>query len=156
VPEFWLSFGTVTYIEVAPLAGYHITDRLSVGLGPHYIYQSRKAVYGLAPFQTHIYGFKGFVRFAVLTHAEEYLPVNIFSDLFIHAEYEGLSLEKRIFDPAGGTGRFLYQGFLVGGGLSQRLGMNNSISLMVLWDLNESSKSPFSNPVFRVGFNTYF
>ena len=44
VPELWLSFGTRTYIELAPLVGYHINNRLSVGLGPHYIYQSQRAL----------------------------------------------------------------------------------------------------------------
>ena len=53
-------------------------------------------------------------------------------------------------------GRFLYQGFLVGGGLSQRIGMYNSVSFMVLWDINESTYTPYSNPVFRIGFNVFF
>jgi hypothetical protein len=155
VPEFWLSFGTVTYIEVAPLVGYHINDRLAVGLGPHYIYQSRKESPFFPAYQTHVFGVKGFARFALITHAEEYLPINLFNDLFVHVEYEGMSLESRIYDPNQGKDRFIYHAILVGGGLSQRIGLYNSISFMVLWDLNESSRSPYSNPVFRIGFNTY-
>ena len=157
IPEFWLSFGSTTYIEVAPLVGYHVMDRLVVGLGPHYLYQNHKAtpVYPYS-YQTHVFGLKGFARFALITNAEEFLPVNLFSDLFVHMEYEGMSLEKSIYHYQGGEGRFLYHGFLVGGGISQRLGPYNSISLMMLWDLNETSSSPYANPVFRVGFNTYF
>jgi hypothetical protein len=157
VPEFWLSFGTSTYIEVAPLVGYHVFERLAVGAGPHYIYQSRKATPSFPySFETHIYGLKGFARFAVLTHAEQFLPVNLFNDLFVHVEYEAMSLEKDIYYQAGDEGRFLYHAFLAGAGFTQRIGMYNAISFMVLWDLNESSSSPYSNPIFRVGFNTYF
>ena len=159
VPELWLSFGTSTYIEVSPLLGYHINDRLAVGIGPHYIFQSqRETIYYPVAYQTHIFGLKGFARFAFITRAEEYLPINIFSDLFVQVEYDGLSLEKAYFYAPSfpDEGRFIYQGFLVGGGISQRVGLFNSVSIMVLWDLNESSRSPFTNPVFRIGFNTYF
>ncbi len=159
VPELWLTFGTKTYIEAAPLVGYHVSDRFSVGLGPHYLYQSQKATaYYPFSYQTHAFGLKGFARFALLTHAEEYLPINLFSDLFAHVEYEGISLEKAYYYAPNypDDGRFVYQGFLVGGGFSQRVGMYNSISFMALWDLNASSRSPYTNPVFRIGFNTYF
>jgi len=159
IPEFWLSFGTSTYIEVAPLIGYHVNDRLTVGLGPHYIFRSQKSTpYYPYSFQTHVYGLKGFARFALITNAEQFLPINLFSDLFVHVEYEGMSLEKvHYYSPSyPDDGRFIYQGFLVGGGFSQRVGMFNSISFMILWDLNESSQSPYSNPVFRIAFNTYF
>ena len=159
VPELWLSFGSMTYVEVAPLVGYHVTDRLAVGLGPHYIFQSQKATsYYPYAYQTHVFGLKGFARFALFTHAEEFLPINLFSDLFAHVEYEGMSLEKQYYyaPTYPDDGRFIYQGFLVGGGINQRIGLYNSISIMVLWNLNESTRSPYSNPVFRVGFNAFF
>lgn len=158
VPEFWLSVGNRSYIEIAPLVAYHLTHRLSVGLGPHYIYQSRKET-PLFPYsyRTHLYGAKGFARFAPITNAEQFLPVSLFSELFLHAEYEAISLEKAYFyAPAyPDEGRFIYQGFLVGAGLSQRMGPLSSISIMVLWDLNESSRSPYSNPILRFAFNIY-
>jgi hypothetical protein len=157
VPEFWLSFGSTTYIEVVPMVGYHALERLVVGAGPHYIYQSVK-VSPVNPYsyETHVFGLKGFVRFALITNAEQFLPVNLFSDLFVHLEYEGMSLEKNIYYQPGDQGRFIYHCFLVGGGFNQRIGMYNSVSFMVLWDVNETTMSPYSNPVFRVGFNTYF
>jgi hypothetical protein len=159
IPEFWISFGSLTYIDVAPMVGYHILDRLSVGLGPHYIFQSQKAT-SLYPYayQTHVFGLKGFARFALLTNAERFLPINLFSDLFVHVEYEGMSLEKQYYyaPTYPEDGRFIYQGLLIGGGFTQRIGMYNSFSFMVLWNLNESTRSPYSNPVFRLGFNTFF
>jgi hypothetical protein len=79
IPEFWLSFGTSTFIELAPMLGYHVSDRLIVGLGPHYIYQSLKAT-PLYPYSylTHIFGLKAFARFALITHAEEFLPIFLY------------------------------------------------------------------------------
>lgn len=158
IPELWLSFGTTTYIEVSPMVGYHPIDRLAVGLGPHYIYQSHKATPTFPyAYQTHSYGLKGFARFYVITNAEEWLPIRLFSELFVHAEYEGLSLEKAYYvPPYTEDGRYIYRGLFLGGGLSQRIGMFSSVSLTVLWDVNESSISPYSNPIFRIGFNAYF
>lgn len=158
VPELWLSFGSTTYIDIAPMVGYHVLDRLTMGLGPHYIYQSSNANSSISyDYSTHIYGIKSFVRLALITNAEEFLPINLFSELFAHMEYEGLSLEEEYFvPPYTGDGRYIYHGILVGGGLSQRIGMYNSVSFTVLWDINQMTVSPYSNPVFRVGFNTYF
>jgi len=158
VPEFWLSFGTSTYIEVAPLIAYHLTDRLSLGLGPHYIFQSQKANYIYSqPYSTHIYGGKIFSRYSIIRHAEDFLPVKIFNELFIHAEYEAISLEYKVFGTTGDptSGRFVLNNYMVGGGFTQRVGMHNAITFMILWNLNESYYSPYSNPIFRIGFNAY-
>ena len=158
IPEIWLSFGTRTYIDLAPMVGYHALDRLALAVGPHYIFQTQNAnAYYPTSYQTHAYGLKGFVRLSIITNAEEFLPINLFSELFVHAEYEGLSLEKAYYvPPYNEEGRYIYNGFLIGGGLSQRVGIRNSVSFTILWDINEMTISPYSNPIFRVGFNTFF
>jgi hypothetical protein len=158
IPEIWLSFGTRTYIDLAPMLGYHVMNRLAIAIGPHYIFQTQNAnAYYQSSYQTHAYGLKGFARFSLITNAEEFLPINLFSELFVHVEYEGLSLEKAYYvPPYTEEGRFVYNGFLVGGGLSQRVGMHNSVSFTILWDINEMTVSPYSNPIFRVGFNAFF
>lgn len=158
IPEIWLSFGTRTYIDLAPMVGYHVLDRLALALGPHYIFQTQNAnAYYPNSYQTHAYGLKGFARFSLITNAEEFLPINLFSELFVHVEYEGLSLEKAYYvPPYNEEGRYIYNGFLVGGGLSQGVGIHNSVSFTILWDINEMTVSPYSNPIFRVGFNTFF
>ena len=108
-------------------------------------------------YHTHSYGLKGFARFALITHAEEFLPIKLFSEVFVHAEYEGLSLERKYYvPPYNESGRYLYRGLLLGGGFSQRIGVYNSVSFTILWDINESTITPYSNPILRVGFNTYF
>jgi hypothetical protein len=65
-----------------------------------------------------------------------------------------MSLEDDYY--ATDSNREIYNLFLVGAGFNQRLGIYNSVSFMVLWDINETSRSPYSNPIFRIGFNTYF
>ncbi len=40
--DIGLSFGSITYIKIAPSVGYRITDRLTAGLGPIYIYEKYK------------------------------------------------------------------------------------------------------------------
>jgi hypothetical protein len=157
VPEFWLSFGSSTYIDIAPMIGYHALERLVIGAGPHYTYRSVKVSPGYPfAYETHAFGLKGFGRFALITNAEQFLPINLFSDLFVHIEYEGMSLEKNIYFLPTDQGRFIYHGILLGGGVNQRLGMYNSVSFMILWNVNDSYVSLYSNPVFRVGFNAYF
>jgi len=158
IPEIWLSFGTRTYIDLAPMVGYHVLDRLALALGPHYIFQTQNAnAYYPTSYRSHAYGLKGFARFSLITNAEEFLPINLFSELFVHVEYEGLSLEKAYYvTPYNDDGRYIYNGFLIGGGLSQRVGIHNSVSFTILWDINEMTVSPYSNPIFRVGFNTFF
>jgi len=159
IPELWLSFGSRTYIELGPLVGYHVNDRLSVGVGPHYIYSSQKATpsYPYA-YETHTFGIKSFGRFSLITNAEQFLPIKLFNDLFVHVEYEALSMESAYAAPPGSSdgSRFLYHALLIGGGFNQRVGMYNSVSFTVLWDVNGTSSSPYSNPIFRVGFNTFF
>ena len=158
IPEVWMSFGTRTYIDLAPMVGYHVLDRLAFAIGPHYIYQTQKAnAYYPYDYQTHAYGLKGFARFSLITNAEEFLPIKLFSELFVHLEYEGIKKEKAYYvPPYNEDGRYIYNGFLVGGGLAQRVGIHNSVSFTILWDINELTVSPYSNPIFRVGFNTFF
>ena len=159
IPELWLSFGSRTYIELGPLVGYHVNDRLVVGLGPDYIYSSQKAspAYPYS-YESHSFGLKGFGRFSLITNAEEFLPIKLFNDLFVQVEYEALSMENAYSAPPGSPdqGRFIYHAILLGGGFNQRVGMYNSVSFTVLWDINGTSLSPYSNPIFRVGFNTFF
>ena len=158
IPEIWLSFGSRTYIELGPLVGYHVNDRLVVGLGPHYIYQNQKAspAYPYA-YESHSFGLKGFGRFSLITNAGEFLPIKLFDDLFVHVEYEAMSLENSYSLPGSpDSDRFIYNALLLGGGFNQRVGMYNSISFTVLWDVNGTVYSPYSNPIFRVGFNTFF
>ncbi len=89
VPEFWLSFGSSTYIDIAPMIGYHALERLVIGAGPHYTYQSVRVSPGYPfAYETHAFGLKGFGRFALITNAEQFLISHLkIQSLFLLSQY---------------------------------------------------------------------
>jgi hypothetical protein len=132
-----LQFGNQTYVEVAPLVGYRITERLIAGIGLKYIYykfDDRYLVYS-----DHLYGGGPFARYL------------IFEELFVHVEHEVLNM--RVYDYLTRTfQRKNISSVFVGGGYRQMIGDNSAIELMLLYNINESINSPYINPIFRVGF----
>ena len=153
--NFGLSFGNTTSIVVSPLAGFRVTPRLSSGLGIRYEYF--KSNYpGSVPYDTHIFGGSIFSRYMFIQNISEALGLGGFNaGLFLHGEYEMLSLESRYFDMANpdSDGRFGLHSVLVGGGIYQPIGARAGFLITVLWNLNESYNSIYSNPVIRFGFN---
>ncbi len=133
-----LQFGTQTYIDVSPLIGYKITDRFSSGIGVTYIYYRYKD--NVYSYNTNIYGGRVFSRY--------FFTENIFG----HAEFEVLNMEllstnnyqyyrKNIYTP------------MIGAGYIQRFSNQSGIYLLLLYNLNDSAESPYSNPIIRIGFN---
>jgi hypothetical protein len=153
--NFGLQFGTVTDIEISPLAGIYLTPRLAVGPGIRYEYF--KSNYpGYVPYDTHIYGGTVFARYMVIRDMSKAVGLGLNFGLFGHAEYEMLSLESRYFQigaPPDAEGRFYLHSILLGGGVYQPIGRRGGFLIMVLWNLNETANSPYSNPIFRIGFN---
>lgn len=158
VPETGLWFGTYTNIEVAPQLGYHITDRLSVGAGPHYSFYQNNNPYSPVNFSTHIWGIKSFTRLSLIREAPEILPFYLFDELFAHVEYERTSLENQFFNapsyPA--EGRFWTDYYYIGAGISQRIRGYTSYSILLLWNLNDTFNSLHRNPNYRIGLSIYF
>lgn len=134
--NFGLMFGTITYVELSPLIGYRITDKLSVGPGVSYIYLQDNRF----DLSTNIYGGRLFARY------------NITDYLFGHGEYEVLNRES----PYSLDGRVNVTSIFIGGGYRQRLGANSFLSIMGLWNLNDSEYSIYRNPIIRMGFSTGF
>ena len=151
--NFGLQLGTITNIELSPLVGYKITPDFSAGTGIRYEYYKSTGKYGYSPsYRTFIYGSSVFTRYMFLRDLGDKLRLGTGSALFAHAEYEVLSLEKKIFEyPYTEEGRFFIHSVLVGGGLFQPVGRRGGVLFMVLWNLNESYDSPYSNPIMRVG-----
>ncbi|MDN5212325.1 hypothetical protein QQ020_09705 [Fulvivirgaceae bacterium BMA12] len=131
-----MQFGTFTYLELSPLAGYMITNMFSAGLGVTYRYISIRDV----DFNTSIYGGRVFARH------------NLGEQFFLYTEYESLRNELRFGD---GTRREWVPGFFVGGGLFQPIG-NSGVGFAVtaLYNFSyDEIRSPYNSPwVFRVGF----
>ena len=131
-----LSFGNPNYIDISPIAGYRITDKISAGVGVTYQYYEYN--YPNYTFSTDIYGGSVFGRYFFR------------KNLFAHGEVEYLNLadfnniDKRIG----------VESVLVGGGFIQRFSKNSGIVLMVLYNLTQSEYSPYASPIImRLGVN---
>ena len=136
--SFGLQFGSQTYVEIAPIIGYNINPKLAAGLGLKYTYYNYSDSYSNS-YSTNIYGGGPFVRYV------------LFQGLFLHAEYEILNLE--VPDPYYLTyKRENISSVFLGGGYRQMIGEKSSLDFLLLYNINESSNSPYVNPVIRIGF----
>ena len=132
-----LQFGTYTYIEVAPVGAYKITEKLHAGLGITYSYLQDKSV--TPAYSSNMYGASVFSRYF------------IWRDLCAHAEYEYLNRE--VYDyMLNEEVRVNLNNVLLGGGYRQWLGDRAFATILVLFNLNESYYSPYSNPIIEIGF----
>jgi hypothetical protein len=147
-----LQFGTITYIEVSPLAGIRLTPRFSPGLSVTYNYYNSN----ISNFDTHIYGGSVFTRYTFLRNMNKYIPLGINAAIIGHAEYEVLNLDAEFFDVLGlysNQDRFWQHNVYVGGGLGFHAGKNSMFTIFLLWNLNENENFLYeSNPVVRIGF----
>lgn len=151
-----LQFGDITDIEVSPHVGYYIYPRWSMGIGGTYEYYKSKAYLNIyAPnMNTHIYGWNIFTELALIPDLGKLIRVGSNVSINGYMEYERLSLEKQYFEiPYNSTGRFWIDNFMVGGGLKEAVGRRSNIYFLILWNLNETINSLYSNPVFKFGFN---
>ncbi len=136
-----LQFGNQTYIDISPLVGYKFTEKFSAGVGITYIYYKQHFKnYPQYDYSTSIYGGRVFSRYYFI------------ENLFGHVEVEMLNMEvfntikydyerKNILSP------------FVGAGYVQRFGERSGIYIMLLYNLNDTPDSPYSNPVVRIGVN---
>ena len=134
-----LQFGTVDYIEVAPLVGYNATEELSIGGG--LLYRYRKDGRYSPSLKTNDYGANLFARYQVG------------GPVFLQAEYEYLSYEFAFVD--GSTDRDEFDSVLAGAGFSQAAGGRANAYLLVLYNFSYDSndfRTPYDEPwVYRVG-----
>jgi hypothetical protein len=150
--DLGLTFGTATYINIAPIVGYRITNRLSAGLGPIYIFESYR-YYGL---RTSTYGGKGFISFTVIKDLGQYINIGL-GNIILHCENEFLNIEKLGWDDTRNkiyseNERLWIDNLLIGGGLNQPFGENSGVNIYILWDVTQNKYSSHSNPIIRFGF----
>jgi hypothetical protein len=149
--DIGLNFGTITYIKLAPIIGYRLTERLTAGLGPIYIYERYKN-YNLS---SSTYGGKAIVSFTVFKGAENVGPLGI-GDIVLHAENEVINVQplyKSTLNLYDFGDRIWIDNLLMGGGLVQTISGKFSVSIFMLWDVTRNEYSPYSNPIFKFGFN---
>jgi len=126
-------FGDITLVEVSPQIGYMVRPNLLGGLGIRYIYYEERNPF--FTYKTNIYGGGPFVQYFFL---ENFLA---------HAEYEILNLD----DFRNPEMRVNIQSLFVGGGYRSVVG-NAFFSVLLLYNLNETINSPYTNPILRIGF----
>jgi hypothetical protein len=134
-----VQFGTVTVIDVSPHVGYLFTEHLAGGVGLTYQYYN-DARYKPA-YSTSIYGARIFGRYYFL------------ENLIAHAEYEYQNYDQYLVGPVmpGTPERIGVHNVYLGGGYRQIVGGRTGISILVLWNVNETIYSLYSNPIIRMG-----
>jgi hypothetical protein len=122
-----LQFGTFTYIDVSPLIGYGITERLSVGTGFTYRFVNDSNW----NYRYSVYGGRLFSRFGII------------QNIFAHAEYEFLNWEDIRRDRSRQWSGALF----AGGGYSSHLGGQKGYQIYALYNLTYNQfKSPYNDP----------
>ncbi len=155
-PDFGLMLGTVTRIEVSPSLGYNLTDRLSVAVGGRYEFlKDSRQYFPYISYSTNIFGIRAYSELDVIKNLNKVIPLGMNSGIFGHIEYEGLSLDRQYFDYPPQAGRLWHSTMLLGGGLREQAGQRVSFSILALWDTDTSSRSLYTNPIIRMGFQIY-
>jgi hypothetical protein len=146
--SFGLQFGTITDIEVSPLAGFRLTPALSVAAGPSLEY------YRDPYFKTLIFGGRGYLRYTLIRDISKIIPLGTNTGLYAQLENDVLLLENQYFGFSGATeGRFMNNTLLVGGGISQQISQRGRMNFSILFVANNPEFDFYDNPVIRIGFN---
>ena len=121
-------------LELSPRVGYRITPAFSAGPGITYQYINIDK--------------KGFSNYGWALFAR----YDVFSNLFLYSEFEQLNYQPPRFNFQGElVDRILVESMFVGGGYSSAISRNAAFNIMVLFNLNDSAFSPYSNPIIRIG-----
>ncbi|NVK27832.1 MAG: hypothetical protein HWE14_07295 [Flavobacteriia bacterium] len=142
-----LSFGSVTYVELAPRVGYLVTNDLIAGVGINYIYvrYAENISYPGSPaVDFSLYGGNVYSTYNV--------PIGL--PIALHGEFEAMNLE--LWNPA----EFQYQrewvpALRLGAAYVQRIGSGGGVYLMALYDVlhdPDRSLNPYSPWTFRISF----
>ena len=158
-------FGTITGIMISPEIRVRTFDQLYIGVGFTYQYFRYKNYYWdvknnqYLDFTSNVYGGRFYLRYYLRSIFNNWL-----GNFFAHAEYEYLAyIEPFHYDPVGtiidpynntlspGKTTISYNSVLVGGGYAQPIGGRVFMDILILFNLNNTYYSPYSNPVFRIG-----
>lgn len=148
--NFGLQFGTITNIEIAPIAGLWVLPRVAIAAGPEYTYYARKSIGS-----TSIFGGRVYTQLVLIQDLNNIIPAGIHLGLFLHAEDEIQSLESETpfwVNNNVDTERFKVNAVLLGGGISQPIGRKGSFNIEMLWTVTDDIYELYSNPEIRFTF----
>lgn len=141
--DLGLSFGTLTYIAVNPVVGYRVTNRLSAGVGANYTY-AKSTLYN---YQGSMYGGNVFASFTLIKDLGKAIPMYEGSGILLYAEYNVMNISSYYDFP--GTSIKYIDSPMLGPAFQTPIGSRSYALIMVLFNFNESSISPYPNPVIK-------
>lgn len=133
-----LQFGTITLVDVSPLAGVMVTPKLSGGVGMTLQYYEDNRIQGA---EGTSYGGRLFGRY------------NVFPNIFVHAEFESINWETYDYF-AEDLRRIWTDALFLGGGYFAPFGPRGGANFTFLYNvLHDNRTSYYAEPyVIRVGF----
>ncbi len=136
-----LMFGTVTSVDISPIAGYQFNKFLQAGIGLTYQYykETYSTINGDYSYSFNTFGGNVYGRFS---------PIR---QLFVHAELGALNYNINYYKNNTPADRQWVPYPLAGVGANLPLGDRAAFTLLVLWDLYEKDYSLYSNPIVRIG-----
>ncbi|MCL2028671.1 MAG: hypothetical protein FWG79_09355 [Bacteroidales bacterium] len=139
---FGLAFGTITAIDISPLVGYQFTPMFQGGASVIYNYYSDAR---WSPrFTMSTYGAAPYLQFRPI--------IGSFRNVFFHAEYGILNHDINRSPLLPEVREWLHYP-MIGGGAFLPIGPNGGLTISLLWNLNETNKSLYANPILRIGFS---
>lgn len=151
-----LTVGDITQIDIIPVAGIWVIPQWSLGIGGRYSYYSHRGYFiggPSEPYRTHIWGGSVFTQILPIVDFSEVLPIPVHGGIMFHGEYEKLYLDRKLIDPftSSATSKTWIDLYLVGVGYRQRIGEKAALNILLLWEISNSSYSPYKqNPMLRV------
>ncbi len=159
-------FGSVTGITISPEACVRTVDQLYVGLRIIYQYYNIKNQFidgetgDWIGYESSVYGGGIYLRYYLGSLFDGFL-----ANIFAHVEYEYLTYNRpfvedpygKIIDPysritfSRGKMNIEFNSIFIGGGYRQPIGNRVAMEFLLLFNLNDSYNSPYSNPIFRLG-----
>ena len=158
-------FGSVTGITIAPEVQIRVVDQLHVGMrfiyqyfnSKNYFYDTKNEVY--MSYQANVFGGGIYMRYYLSSLFDNFL-----GNLFAHVEYEYLAYKRPFVQDDNGSilgadNLYYHSGsdvvefnsIFVGGGYRQPISNRVSMDFLILFNLNDSYNSPYSNPLIRLG-----
>ena len=149
----WLSFqfGTITGVSVSPEVKVRLVNQLYPGAGFIYQYAYYNDYYidpvtnQPADFSSSIVGGRFFLRYYLSGIVDNFL-----GNFFAHTEYEYLSYVGHSENY--GDEVYNISSIFVGGGYKQPVSDRAFFDFLLLFNLNDTPDSPYTNPIFRFGF----
>jgi hypothetical protein len=159
-----LQFGTITAIGISPEVKVRLVDQLYAGFGLTYQYakynnwyhDSKGNYYDLS---SNTYGERVFLRYYLSGLVNNWL-----GNFFAHVEYEHLQYVSSFVPSSNGPytdpNNHSYSkghqvinitSVFVGGGYRQPVSSKVFFDFLILFNLNDTPDSPYTNPVFRFG-----